>query len=191
LPSSWCSARPELRLVGRADHVVRWSMHGQTDQWSCGFLLDRANRSIVHGSAKGTFQVPRFRPLVLRAFEESREREREVPLWAGTKSGSRTYFPFFPVPKWPDKCQSLPYDETTPVEKGLGNWDAQRANRERVCSCVEDWRLFRLSALLYIYPLYVLVSKILSSILNSPAPIHPLYHPLSTLSTMGPTCHFI
>jgi hypothetical protein len=34
------------------------------------------------------------------------------------------------------------------------------------------------------HPLYVLVSKILSSILNSPALIHPL-------STMGPTCHFI
>jgi hypothetical protein len=51
----------------------------------------------------------------------------------------------------------------------------------------------RLSALmdLYIHPLYVLVSKILSSILNSPAPIHPLYHPLSTLSTVGPICHFI
>jgi hypothetical protein len=46
----------------------------------------------------------------------------------------------------------------------------------------------RLSALmnLYIHPLYVLVSKILSSILNSPALIHPLYHPLSTV---GPTCH--
>jgi hypothetical protein len=51
----------------------------------------------------------------------------------------------------------------------------------------------RLSVLmdLYIHPLYVLVSKILSSILNSPAPIHPLYHPLSTLSTVGHTCHFI
>jgi hypothetical protein len=51
----------------------------------------------------------------------------------------------------------------------------------------------RLPALmdLYIHPLYVLVSKILSSILNSSALIHPLYHPLSTLSTMGPTCHFI
>jgi hypothetical protein len=51
----------------------------------------------------------------------------------------------------------------------------------------------RLPALmdLYIHPLYVLVSKILSSILNSPALIHPLYHPLSILSTVGPTCHFI
>jgi hypothetical protein len=44
---------------------------------------------------------------------------------------------------------------------------------------------------LYIHPLYVLVSKILLSILNSPTPIHPLYHPLSTLSTVGPTYHFI
>jgi hypothetical protein len=44
---------------------------------------------------------------------------------------------------------------------------------------------------LYIHLLYVLVSKILSSILNSSAPIHHLYHPLSTLSTVGPTCHFI
>jgi hypothetical protein len=51
----------------------------------------------------------------------------------------------------------------------------------------------RLSALmdLYIHPLYVLVSKILSSILNSLAPIHPLYHHLSTLYIVGPTCHFI
>jgi hypothetical protein len=51
----------------------------------------------------------------------------------------------------------------------------------------------RLSTLmdLYIHPLYVLVSKILSSILNSSAPIHPLYHPLSTLSTVGLTCQFI
>jgi hypothetical protein len=34
---------------------------------------------------------------------------------------------------------------------------------------------------LYIHPLYVLVRKILSSILNSPALIHPLYHPLSPM----------
>jgi hypothetical protein len=44
---------------------------------------------------------------------------------------------------------------------------------------------------LYIHPLYVLVSKILSFILNSSALIHPLYHPLFTLSTMGSTYHFI
>jgi hypothetical protein len=44
---------------------------------------------------------------------------------------------------------------------------------------------------LHIHPLHVLVSKILSSILNSLAHIHPLYHPLSTLSTVGPTYHFI
>jgi hypothetical protein len=66
---------------------------------------------------------------------------------------------------------------------------------------------FRLPALmnLYIHPLYdlshswtsifilytILVSKILSSILNSLTLIYPLYHPLSTLSTVGPTCHFI
>jgi hypothetical protein len=51
----------------------------------------------------------------------------------------------------------------------------------------------RLAALmdLYIHPLYVLVSKILYYILNSPAPIHPLYHSLSTLFTVGSTCHFI
>jgi hypothetical protein len=44
---------------------------------------------------------------------------------------------------------------------------------------------------IYIHPLYVLISKILSSILNSSVLIHPLYHPLSTLSTVGPTYHFI
>jgi hypothetical protein len=48
----------------------------------------------------------------------------------------------------------------------------------------------RLSVLmdLYINSLYVLVSQILSSVLNSSALIHPLYHPLSTISTVGPTC---
>jgi hypothetical protein len=51
----------------------------------------------------------------------------------------------------------------------------------------------RLPALidLYIHPLYVLVSKILSSILNFSALIYPLYHHLSTLFTVGSTCHFI
>jgi hypothetical protein len=51
----------------------------------------------------------------------------------------------------------------------------------------------RLPALmdLYIHLLYILVSKILFYILNSPAPIHSLYHPLSTLSTVGPTYRFI
>jgi hypothetical protein len=56
-----------------------------------------------------------------------------------------------------------------------------------------DIWVFRLPALmdLYIHPLYVLVSKILSSILNSSTHIYPLNHHLSTLSTVGPTCHFI
>jgi lysosomal Pro-X carboxypeptidase len=44
---------------------------------------------------------------------------------------------------------------------------------------------------LYIHPLYILVSKILFSILNSFTPIHPLYHHLSTLFTVGLTYHFI
>jgi hypothetical protein len=63
--------------------------------------------------------------------------------------------------------------------------EERRRDREEV--------LFRLPALIHhlYHPLYVLVSKILSSILNSPAPIHPLYHPLSTLFIVGPTCHFI
>jgi hypothetical protein len=54
-------------------------------------------------------------------------------------------------------------------------------------------RGLRLPALMYLYihPVYVLISKILSSILNFSAFIHPLYHHLSTLSTVGPTYHFI
>jgi hypothetical protein len=44
-----------------------------------------------------------------------------------------------------------------------------------------DLESLTLPANLYIHHLYVLVSKILSSILNSSAPIHPL----STLSTVG------
>jgi hypothetical protein len=45
----------------------------------------------------------------------------------------------------------------------------------------------RLSALidLYIHPLYIVVIKILSSIPNSSATIHPLYYPLSILVTVG------
>jgi hypothetical protein len=74
--------------------------------------------------------------------------------------------------------------------QGLGSlgqrwWERETQEGERYA--------VRLPALmdLYIHSLYVLVSKIFSSILNSPAPIHPLYHPLSTLFTVGPTCHFI
>jgi hypothetical protein len=44
-------------------------------------------------------------------------------------------------------------------------------------------RLFALMNL-YIHPLYVLVIKILSFISNSPALIHPLYHPLSTVGPL-------
>jgi hypothetical protein len=43
----------------------------------------------------------------------------------------------------------------------------------------------------YIHPLNILVSDILSFILNSLVPIYPLYHLLSTLSTIGLICHFI
>jgi hypothetical protein len=48
--------------------------------------------------------------------------------------------------------------------------------------------LLRMSALIdfYIHPLKGLVIKILSSVPNSPASIHPLYHPLSTV---WHTCH--
>jgi hypothetical protein len=48
----------------------------------------------------------------------------------------------------------------------------------------------RLSALmiLYFHPIYILVIKILSSILISSALIHSLYHHLSTVWL---TCHFI
>jgi hypothetical protein len=67
--------------------------------------------------------------------------------------------------------------------------DGKRPNQAQICA----WKDLRLPALmdLYIHPLYVLVSKIFSSILNSSALIYPLYHPLSTLSTVGLTCHFI
>jgi hypothetical protein len=37
---------------------------------------------------------------------------------------------------------------------------------------------------LYIHPLYIVVIKILSSIPNSSALIHPLYHPLSTVGPL-------
>ena len=38
---------------------------------------------------------------------------------------------YFPVRKWPDKCQSLPYDETTPVGKGIGKHNEPTANQVR------------------------------------------------------------
>jgi hypothetical protein len=37
---------------------------------------------------------------------------------------------------------------------------------------------------LYIHYLYILGIKILSSVLNFSAPIHPLYHPLFTVSSL-------
>jgi hypothetical protein len=61
------------------------------------------------------------------------------------------------------------------------------------CQFIQDTKYdtpLRLSALmiLYFYPLYIMVIKILSSILISSAPIHLLYHSLSTVRS---TCHFI
>jgi hypothetical protein len=46
--------------------------------------------------------------------------------------------------------------------------------------------VLRLSALmiLYFHPLYILVIKILSSIIISPTLIHPLYHPLFTVGPL-------
>jgi hypothetical protein len=71
--------------------------------------------------------------------------------------------------------------------------EAQFSQPEKESKAKGECIWLRLSVLmdLYIHPLYVLVSKIISSILNSSAPIHSLYHHLSTLSTVGPTCHFI
>jgi hypothetical protein len=57
--------------------------------------------------------------------------------------------------------------------------------------CQSDSGLVYASMDLYIHLhlLYILVSKILSSTLNSSASVYSLYHPLSTLSTVGSTCH--
>jgi hypothetical protein len=73
------------------------------------------------------------------------------------------------------------------------NKPAKRTGCTSLADYVQSRVAIRLPALidLYIHPLYVLVSKILSSILNSFALIHPLYHSLFTLSTVGPTYHFI
>jgi hypothetical protein len=53
----------------------------------------------------------------------------------------------FPVRKWPDTCQSLPNDGTTPVEKG--GREAQRANRKPGSAAA--WRL------LYLFNLFILI----------------------------------
>jgi hypothetical protein len=70
--------------------------------------------------------------------------------------------------------------------------EVRQSGRENACTKTEEtviWVL-RLSVVmdLYIHPLYILVIKILSSIFNSSAPIHPLYH---SLSTVGLIYHFI
>jgi hypothetical protein len=85
-----------------------------------------------------------------------------------------------------DKILHIPLCHTPCVD--LPAWQHNKLGVYTVKSGYYLTRL-RLSTLmdLYIHPLYVLVSKILSSILNSPAPIHRL----STLSTVGPNCHFI
>jgi hypothetical protein len=85
-----------------------------------------------------------------------------------------------------------PGDEASRIHHEAGLTSHHWSNHQG-CSWPSWAEILRLPALmdLYIHPLYVLVSMILSFILNSPAPIHPLYHPLSTLSTMGFTCHFI
>jgi hypothetical protein len=82
-----------------------------------------------------------------------------------------------------------PSDTSCQVQAPPMNFSRWRIIRAKVKAS----SALRLPALmdLYIHPLYVIVSKILFSILNSPVSIHPLYHPLFTISTVGPTRHFI
>jgi hypothetical protein len=93
---------------------------------------------------------------------------------------------------------ALPSFSARPPVPGFPHRDAKHARSDKICPPVTPSTararkgicITRLSTVmgLYIHPLYVLVSKILFSILNFSAPIHPLYHPLSTVRL---TCHFI
>jgi hypothetical protein len=92
------------------------------------------------------------------------------------------------VPGYTVSCTSPAWRLVAALKRCLNQASATHpGGRKRVpgSSTLLAWA--RLSALmdLYIHPLYVLVSKILSFVLKSSALIHPLYHPLSTV---GSTC---
>jgi hypothetical protein len=105
--------------------------------------------------------------------------KRQQPVARSLRLGS--------IASWERAGHLLPQPQLVPG--GCGSRQAGRI----ICGAQRSQVVLRLPVFmdLYIHPLYVLVSKILSSILNSSTPIHPLYHPLSTLSTVGSTCHFI
>jgi hypothetical protein len=96
-----------------------------------------------------------------------------------------------------DFCVSREPGSPTLFASAGSGWSTSSGNQSLVFCIRGAWpgqirvtnQPLRLPALmdLYIHPLYVLISKILSSILNSFA----LIHPLSILSTVGLTCHFI
>jgi len=76
-------------------------------EWRCGFILDRGNRSHTD-QQRGGAELP------------SSEVQTTSPLRKAERFSFGLEPKVVPVPKWPDKCQSLPYDETTPVEMALG-----------------------------------------------------------------------
>ena len=99
-----------------------WSRRprGTMSKWTNGASVSFT--PIDPGSAtisKEAFQVPRFKPLW--------GKQRLMHGCFGLGKAAL----YFPVRKWPDKCQSLPYDETTPVEKGIGKHNEPTANQVR------------------------------------------------------------
>jgi hypothetical protein len=82
----------------------------QTDQWSCGFVLDRANRSCTD-QQKGMLMLATVLP------------SSEVPFGAGT----RVVVLYFRAPRWPDKCHRMMRQHLS--RKALGC--TQRANRQQ------------------------------------------------------------
>jgi hypothetical protein len=115
---------------------------------------------------------------------------------------NRTKIAIFLIWRVPHKVATYMRRRMSQVARSLGSeptvfhnsyTTGQSENSRYLWQVANGLHPIRLPALmdLYIHPLYVLVSKILLSILNSSAPIHLLYHPLSTISTIGPTCHFI
>jgi hypothetical protein len=84
------------------------------DHWT-----DQSGRRFVRAHPSAAFHVPRFRSPLAEVKPLEPFRARKV-------AASCIFFLFLYHHTWSDTCQSLPYDESTPVEVGFGMHGGQR-----------------------------------------------------------------
>jgi hypothetical protein len=92
--------------------------------------LQFCSRRSITDQQRPAFQVPRFSSkTTLNRAKAMAVCTRSTPFWAG-----KVAVYLVTVRKWTNKCQSLPYDEATPVENGLTRMQRASGKPEQLAS---------------------------------------------------------